>query len=158
MSDKYEEALRKLVKEEVITAPTLRRITGLDIDEASDEMRKAVGLLHTMLCEQCGRDCKFINEEQFQNPWAAESHTIWLRRAFDMAGQYDLDDKDLLNAVTAATSGLQNVSTFSSPALNILMRFIRVHLRQAHKAATAPERKDDQASGLQEGSADQGLD
>ncbi len=158
MSDVYEDALRKLVREEVITPAAVKKITGLDLESPTEEMIKAAGLLHTMLCEMCGEGCTFIQEEQREDPWSMTSHMIWLSNAKDIANMYKLDDEAFLNTITAATSGLQNVSTFSRPALSILIKFIKVHLRQAQRAATAPARKDDQGDVPLGEFADQELD
>lgn len=157
MSDKYENALRKLVKDEVISSHAVKRITGLDLEELSEDMKKAAGLLHTMLCNKCGGSCQFILEEQFDDCWEKADHKVWLQEAKDLATNLALiSDEDLLFAVTRAVSGMQSVSSFSKKALCILMLFLKAHLRQAQKAATAQARKDDQAHGPEGESSDQG--
>lgn len=156
MSDVYENALRKLVREEMVTAAAVKRISGLDLNEVSKDIKDATGLLHTMLCVKCGSGCTYIEEEQFDNPWNKAAHEDWLSNARGMAGMHHLNDHDFLFAVTRAVSGMQNISSFSGEALNILTFFIRAHLRQAQKAATAPGSMDDQASELEEEVSDQG--
>jgi len=158
MSDEYKDALFKLVKVEVITPAAVKRITGLDLDEPTKEIKEAATLLHTMICTECGKGCDFIHEEQFDDPWRRPDHKYWLSKARNVASARKLSDKDLLFAITRAVSGMESVSSFSQDALILLMRFIRAHLRQAQKAATAPAHKDDQVCEPSEEASDQESD
>ena len=160
MSDnKYKDALLRVMKDYKITAGAVRRMTGLDINETTEDMKKATILLHTMLCETCGRGCIFLEEEtspiEDGDTWSRKAHLAWLSRSKDLAKGHGLDDKNFLFAVTRSISAMEGVTSFPAEILCILILFIKAHLRQGQRVATAPERKDDQERGLLAKSSDQ---
>ncbi len=160
MSDnKYKDALHKLVKGDMVSVAAVKEITGIDLLETSEDMKKATILLHTMLCENCGRGCIFLEEEtspiEDGDTWSRKAHLAWLSRSKDLAKGHGLDDKNFLFAVTRSISAMEGVTSFPAEILCILILFIKAHLRQGQRVATAPERKDDQERGLLAKSSDQ---
>jgi len=156
--DKYEEALRKLIEDEVITSKALKRITGLDMEEPTDDTKEAARLLHTMLCDKVSDECQFFDEEMFDDCWEKPEHKQWLALAEKDTKIYGLSRRDYLRVVTKAVAGMQSVSALPEAALSLLVSFIRAHLRQVRRSAIAPAHKDDQVSELEGEVSDQELD
>ena len=153
--NKHEDALRKLITADVVTVNQVKRITGLDLEEVSEEMKKVATLLHTMTCHDCGRVCNFIEESTFADEWSKPSHKAWIETAKGISTQYNLSDAQTLAVVTRAVGCMQGMTTLTEPTLDLLITFLKAHLVQVRKAATAPKHKDDQGDGSEEGSSPQ---